>query len=132
MKYLVDTSVWSLALRKDGPASHTAVEKLALFLEEHQEVVIIGVILQEILQGFRQEATFVKVASYFDSFPLLDLRRDDFITAAKIRRTATTKGLSLSTPDCQIAAAAIEHQCHLLTTDKDFEHLSRWVPLKLG
>ena len=68
MKYLVDTSVWSLALRKNGPASHVAIDKLTLLLEEHQDIVMIGVILQEILQGFRQEATFIKVASYLILF----------------------------------------------------------------
>lgn len=131
MTVLVDTSVWSLSLRKDGPAKHPAVEKLQTLLLEAQDIVLIGIILQEILQGFRQEGTFTKVTTYLDAFPLLPLDRSDFVAAAKLRHQAAAKGVTLSTPDCQIAAAAINHHCHLLTTDKDFSKLARWVPLQL-
>ena len=44
---------------------------------------------------------------------------------------AAAQGLTLSTPDCQIAAAAIQHQCTLLTTDKEFSNLAQLVPLEL-
>ncbi len=131
MTVLVDTSVWSLSLRKDGPAKHPAVEKLQTLILDTQNIVLAGIILQEILQGFRQEETFTMVISYFKAFPLLPLNRDDFIAAAKLRRQAMTKGLTLSTPDCQIAAAAINHKCHLLTTDKDFSSIAIWAPLQL-
>ncbi len=131
MTVLVDTSVWSLSLRKDGPANHPAVETLQNLLLDTQDVVLIGIILQEILQGFRQEKTFTKVASYFQAFPLLPLSRDDYVAAAKFRHDAATKGHTLSTPDCQVAAAAINHHCHLLTTDKDFSDIAKWAPLKL-
>ena len=132
MTIIVDTSVWSLALRKNGPANHPAVKKLQSLLVDTQSIVLIGIILQEILQGFRQEDTFKKATSHFDPFPLLTLDRSDFVAAAKLRRYAASKGLSLSTPDCQIAAATIEHHCHLLTTDKDFIRLAQLVPLQLA
>ena len=131
MTVLVDTSVWSLALRKDGPADHPAVKKLQSFLLDTQNIVLIGIILQEILQGFKHEGTFTKVTSYLDAFPLLSLNRSDFVAAAKLRRQAASQGLILSTPDCQIAAAAIQHHCTLLTTDKDFSNLAQLVPLQL-
>ena len=131
MTVLVDTSVWSLSLRKDGPAKHPAVEKLQALILDTQHVVLTGIILQEILQGFRQEGTFTTVLAYFEAFPLLSLTRHDFIAAATLRRQATTKGLTLSTPDCQIAAAAINHICHLLTTDNDFSSIAKWAPLQL-
>ncbi len=132
MTVLVDTSVWSLSLRKDGPANHPAVKKLQSLLVDAQNIVLIGIILQEILQGFTHEGTFSKVTTYFDAFPLLPLSRNDFVAAAKLRRQAAAQGLTLSTPDCQIAAAAIQHHCHLLTTDKDFSHLAEVVPLQLA
>ncbi|MCA9470878.1 MAG: PIN domain-containing protein [Nitrospirales bacterium] len=131
MTILVDTSVWSLALRKDGPADHLAVKKLQSLLLEMQDIVLIGIILQEILQGFRQENTFTKVSSYLNAFPLLPLNRSDYVAAAKLRRQATAKGLTLSTPDCQIASVAINHQCRLLTTDKDFSNIAKWALLQL-
>ncbi len=131
MTILVDTSVWSLSLRKDGPANHPAVEKLQRLILDAQNIVLLGIILQEILQGFKQAGTFSKVNSYLDAFPLLTLNRSDFVAAAQLRRQATAKGVALSTPDCQIAAAAINHQCHLLTTDHDFSNIAHWAPLQL-
>jgi uncharacterized protein (DUF433 family) len=53
MRVLVDTSVWSLALRKKGPSAHSTVEKLTSLLQEDEDVVLTGMILQEILQAFR-------------------------------------------------------------------------------
>ena len=132
MTVLVDTSVWTLSLRKDGPANHPAVKKLQRLLVDTQNIVLIGIILQEILQGFKHEGTFSKVTTYLDAFPLLPLSRNDFVAAAKLRRQAAAQGLTLSTPDCQIAAAAIQHHCHLLTTDKDFSNLAQVVPLQLA
>ena len=87
--------------------------------------------MQEILQGLKHEGTFTKVITYLDAFPLLSLNRSDFVAAAKLRRQAAAQGLTLSTPDCQIAAAAIQHHCTLLTTDKDFSNLAQLVPLQL-
>ena len=131
MTILVDTSVWSLSLRKDGPASLPAVKKLERLLLDAQNIGLMGIILQEILQGFKQESTFTKVTTYLDAFPLLPLNRSDFVAAAKLRRQAAAKGITLSIPDCQIAAVAINHQCHLLTTDKDFLPIAKWAPLQL-
>jgi len=131
MTVLVDTSVWALSLRKGGPANHPTVKALQSLLIDAQNIVLIGIILQEILQGFKQEKTFSQVITYLDAFPLLPLNRGDFIAAASLRRQAASKGLTLSTPDCQIAAAAINHDCHLLTTDKDFAQMAQWAPLQL-
>lgn len=131
MTVLVDTSVWSLSLRKDGPANHPAGIKLQSLLLDTQDIVLTGIILQEILQVLRQEGTFKKVTAYFEAFPLLPLTRINFVAAANLHRQARTKGLRLSTPDCQIAAAAMNHDCHLLTTDKDFLSIAKWTPLQL-
>ena len=132
MTVLVDTSVWSLSLRKDSPANHPAVKKLQSLLVDTQNIVLIGIILQEILQGFKHEGTFSKVKTYLDAFPLLTVSRTDYVAAANLRRQAAAEGLTLSTPDCQIAAVAIQHHCHLLTTDKDFSNLAQVVPLQLA
>ena len=80
---------------------------------------------------FKEEKTFRQVTTYLDAFPLLSLNRSDYVAAAKLRRQAAAQGLSLSTPDCQITSAAINHQCYLLTTNKDFAHMAQWAPLQL-
>ena len=61
---LVDTSVWSLALRKKGPADHPDVTRLAQLLRDGEDVYLTGTILQEILQAFRSESVFRRVARY--------------------------------------------------------------------
>lgn len=83
-----------------------------------------GIILQEIPQGFKHEGTFSKVMTYFDAFPLLTVSRTDYIAAANLRRQAAAEGLTLSTSNCQIAAVALQYHCHLLTIDKDFSNLT--------
>lgn len=97
MTVLVDTSVWSLSLRKDGPANHPAVKNFQTLLLEAQNIVFIEIILQKILQGFGQDATFSEVSTYLDTSLLLSLNRSDFIAAAKLRRQAAAHGLTLST-----------------------------------
>jgi predicted nucleic acid-binding protein len=131
MRVLVDTSVWSLALRKKGPADHPTVEKLTSLLDGNQQVVTCGIILQEILQAFRSESTFKKIERHFEPVPLLSMERHDYILAARIKRSCADKGITASTVDCQIAAAAIGHDCHLLTADNDFKRISKVSKLKL-
>lgn len=131
MRTLVDTSVWSLAFRKQGPAQHPAVIQLATLIEEEEEIVLIGLIIQEILQAFRNEPTVEKVTAYLGVFPIIKLERMDFIEAARLFRRRRAKGFTVATPDCQIAAAAISYDCSLLTTDQDFHRLTTLCPLQL-
>jgi len=132
MRVLVDTSVWSLAMRRNGPSAHPAVEKLTSLLQENEDVVLAGPILQEILQAFRSDSSFRRVARFLEPFPLLDLNRRDFIAAASLHRNCASTGVSVSTVDCQIAIAAIRHDCLLLSADKDFVRIARLSALKLA
>jgi len=132
MSVLVDTSVWSLALRKKGPADHPAVKKLTALLESHEDLVLVGIVQQEILQAFRSESTFRRVATHLESFPLLPMERADYVAAARIHRRCASKGVTASTVDCLIAAACIRHKAILLTTDKDFEQIASHSGLRLA
>ena len=131
MRVLVDTSVWSLALRRSGPTDHPAVRKLSTLLLDNEDVVLIGVVLQEMLQAFRDEATVRKVSAHLEPFPMLPLSREDFAAAAALYRRCASRGVSASTIDCLIATAAINHDCLLLTADRDFERLAGHSPLRL-
>ncbi len=128
---LVDTSVWSLSLRKRGPADHPAVRQLTTDLQEDRDVVLTGLILQEILQAFRNDVTFKRLVDYFEGFPLLEIQRADYISAARLHRRCASRGIVASTADCLIAAAALAYGCSLLTTDKDFELMAGVSELKL-
>ena len=66
MRILVDTSVWSLALRRGGPAEHPAVSKLHRYLDTGEDLFLTVLILQEILQAFRSEKVASQIADYFE------------------------------------------------------------------
>lgn len=128
---LVDTSVWSLALGRDRPAPCREVDVLSAAIDR-AEACLTGAILQEVLQGFPDTSRTRRLAEYLAPFPLLPLHRGDYIYAAEIRKKCRAKGVALTTIDAQIAAAAIDHSCTLLTADADFTSIARLFPLRLA
>jgi predicted nucleic acid-binding protein len=70
------------------------------------------------------------VADHLEPFPLLVAEAESCLAAARLHRRCKERGLGASTIDCHVAAAAIENDCHLLTTDRDFERISRISPLQ--
>ena len=130
MRVLIDTSVWSLALRKRGPADHAQVAKLRELVGQEQ-LAITATILQEVLQTYRDDETVTEVSKQLESYPLLELDRDTSIEAARLFRRCAAKRIAASTIDCQIAAAALRHDYLLLSADADFGHIARICDLHL-
>lgn len=130
MRVLVDTSVWSLALARRKVVRDSAVERLARAIGDG-EVVLLGVVVQEVLQAFRSAREAARVADALAPFPLLQLSRSDYVESASVFRRCRSVGISVSTIDCQIAAAAAANRCALLTTDADFQRIAEHYPLKL-
>lgn len=78
MNLVVDTSVWSLLLRrKNHDHNHPLVQKLKSCLEQQDGIFLVGTILQEILDGVRNEEQFIKLTEYFSVFPLLEVDNQD-------------------------------------------------------
>ena len=48
----MDTSVWSLALRRDAPPDVAEVRRLKDALSADEPVLSTGIVLQELLQGY--------------------------------------------------------------------------------
>jgi predicted nucleic acid-binding protein len=130
VKILVDTSVWSLALACRRRVDSAALDRLTRAIEDG-DVVLLGVILQEILQAFRSERELGRAAKALAAFPLLQLSRSDYVEGARVFRRCRNAGLSPSTTDCQIAAAAAANRCAILTTDDDFKLIAERYPLEL-
>jgi len=130
MKVLVDTSVWSMALRRNIPTDDPRIETLGELLKQEQ-VVLCGIILQEILQGIRDDKRFRLISDYLQAVPLIDLAWSDFIEAARIWNLCRSNGVQASTVDCQIASVCVRYGCALLTADQDFQHIARYCPLQL-
>lgn len=131
MTLLVDTSVWSLALRRDAEATEPEVHQLKDALLGSQVVVTTGLILQELLQGFLGPKAQSQIVERFAALPLLQPDRDDHIGAAALRNTCRQAGIQLGTIDALLAQLCIRHDLTLLTTDKDFTHAAKRCPLRV-
>ena len=131
MKILVDTSVWSLALRRRAPSNQPEALRLAELIQSGQTIYLLGIILQEILSGIRHTEQFAKLRVRLEPFPLISLDRDDFVHAAELSCLCRKQGIQAGTIDCLIAGAAIRHGCKLFTSDNDFLRISSVTPLQL-
>ena len=132
MSLFVDTSVWSLAMRRDGEAEHRAVRFLSDALTHGKDVLATGLVLQELLQGFRGPKARQAIIERFAALPLLAPSRHDHIEAAELRNRCRRKGVQAGTIDALVAQLCLRHELSLLTTDQDFEHIARIVPLQLA
>lgn len=131
MTLLVDTSVWSLALRRDAPLDSPQVEALRDALGGSDLVVTTGLILQELLQGFLPDRARAGIVERFANMPLVPPTREDHIAAAALRTTCRRAGVQAGTVDALIAQLCIGHDLTLLTSDRDFEYIARHTPLRV-
>lgn len=132
MSILVDTSVWSLALRRDKPSSSKEVKKLVSALESGVEVYVTGIILQELLQGFSGASAQDAIVQRFSAMPFVVPETRDHIEAAQIRNRCRRRGVQVGTIDALIAQLSIRYELELLTTDKDFRHMAKTVEIRFA
>jgi predicted nucleic acid-binding protein len=126
----VDTSVWSLAFRRDAPSA-PEVDQLQRCLAGGDTVVSTGLVLQELLQGFRGPKAADRIIQRFSLLPTLLPELDDHIEAARLRNHCRRKGVQVGTIDALIAQLCIRYDLLLLTRDDDFQHMARHTPLTL-
>ena len=131
MDLFVDTSVWSLALRRDVAADEPAIERLRHALEAGEGVFTTGLVMQELLQGIRGPKAREAIVERFSALPLLVPDRVDHIEAAEIRNTCRRSGVQIGTIDALLAHLCRRHDLIMLTTDRDFESMARHVDLRL-
>lgn len=132
MKIIVDTSVWSLALRRPAPAKQPKVQKLEELIQIGEGITLLGIIVTELLQGVRDKGRFQELKGALEPFPLIEPSRDNYLFAADLANRCLAKGIQASTIDFLIAATAIQHEASLMTTDQDFDHMALVAPeLKL-
>ena len=131
MTLLVDTSVWSLALRRDAEAVEPEVQELKDALFGAEVVVVTGLVLQELLQGFSGAKAHTQIIERFSALPLLQPDREDHIAAARLRIACRQAGVQIGTIDALLAQLAIRHDLTLLTTDKDFTHAAKHCALRV-
>lgn len=131
MTLLVDTSVWSLALRRDRPADGPELRALSEALAGADAVVTTGLVLQELLQGFNGPRAAEAIVERFVALPLISPDRQDHVAAAEVRNTCRRAGVQIGTIDALLIQLCGRHELTLLSTDQDFAHATQWVPFKL-
>jgi hypothetical protein len=125
--YLVDTSVWIEVFRR--PARLT-LEEVVPF----DEIVTCLPVLQEVLQGFREERAFQKARTAFEALPIVEspLAASVFHEAVALYRGARRSGITIrSSVDCLVAACALRHDLTVLHRDRDYGHLAEVSALRV-
>jgi predicted nucleic acid-binding protein len=123
---LVDTSVWIEIFRKPARLKLDAVADL-------DEIVTALPIVQEVLQGFADEAAFRTARDAMLALPVAEspLTVDRFVEAAQLYRAARRAGLTIRwSTDCLIAACAIRHDAIVAHVDRDYDHIAKVSPLR--
>jgi predicted nucleic acid-binding protein len=132
MNVLVDTSVWSLALRRKNE-SLRGNEKL--FVAELTELIregrarVIGLVRQELLSGIKTAEQFEKLRDYLRFFPDAAVDMSDYESAAEAGNRCRAKGVVVSIVDILLCAVAMKREWSIFTTDPDFMNYSKVLPV---
>ncbi len=129
MKVLVDTSVWSATLRRRSSAPRSTVSLELASLIEDSRVVMIGPVRQELLSGLKERAQFERLREHLRAFPDVELGTHDYEEAAALCDKCRQKGIQGSNTDFLICAVAIRHEFSIFTTDGDFKHYAKVLPI---
>jgi predicted nucleic acid-binding protein len=131
LSLFVDTSVWSLLLRRDRPADIREVRALVQAIEAGERIVTTGLVLQELLQGFAGPKARDQIVERFAAFPLLVPDREDHVAAAELRTVCRKRGVQVGTIDALLAQLCVRHELTLLSSDRDFELVAAHCPLRI-
>jgi hypothetical protein len=130
MKVLVDTCVWSQLLRKAAKENDPIVLELNELIKEYR-VQMIGPIRQELLSGIKTNKQFLLLKKHLRSFSDLEIKTEDYETAAQMSNACRRKGVQGSHIDFLICAVADRYDLAIFTIDADFELYRRYIPVKL-
>lgn len=134
MTTLVDTSVWSLALRRRTStlsASEQSVVTLWKKLAENQQAALIGIVRQEILSGIKSSKSFETLAVYLNDMPYLQVGLAEHDLAARFYNDCRAKGIAPGAIDMLICAVSAQANCAILTVDKDFDRYAKVLPISV-
>lgn len=130
MNILVDTCVWSLALRRRRTTHAAEVSELTKLIREGR-VSLLGVVRQELLSGLPDERQYLTLRDHLRAFPDVALEPADHEEAAAFFNRCRARGVQGSNTDFLICAVATRRKLGILTTDADFDHFAEFLPIHL-
>ena len=134
MNVIVDTSVWSLSLRRKpedlNSAERSITNELAELIKEGR-AVILGVIRQDLLSGIRMDEQYEKLKTFLRGFPDEPIEIADHEAAAKASNYCRGRGVTLHIVDVLICAVASRSNSAIFTTDPDFQNYAKLLSVRL-
>jgi predicted nucleic acid-binding protein len=127
---LVDTAVWSLALRRQRTASNEIVTELVKLIRDGR-VLMLGAIRQEILSGIRSAPQFEMLRERLRDFPDLELDAADYEEGAACFNRCRSRGIQGSNTDFLMCSVALRYDVPIFTTDKDFSNYGPILGVRL-
>jgi predicted nucleic acid-binding protein len=134
MIVVVDTPVWSLALRRsasDLNAAQSAHKQELAELVREGRVRLLGPVRQEVLSGIRDTAQFQRLREHLRAFPDEPLTTEDYEEAAAYGNRCRRAGIAGSAIDFLLCAAAARRKAAIFTTDNDFGRLVKHLSVQL-
>ena len=131
MSVIIDTSVWSQFLRRRDPEDPLAVEMVSDLIVRG-EAILAGIVKQELLSGIRESERFKKLLNALSHFEPLLASDDDHVLAGRYFSKCRSAGVQGSFSDFLICAQATNNQMTILSSDGDFIHYSKHIPIILA
>jgi predicted nucleic acid-binding protein len=134
MPVLVDTTVWSLALRRRrkvlDPAERADLLRLGDLIDLNQ-AFLTDIVCYELLCGITSASLFQQTKEYLEELPRLSTGFDEMQLAAQCFTTCAQAGIATATADLLICAVAIANMLPVYTADRDFARYAKVLPVRL-
>ena len=134
MNILVDTSVWSLALRRKSASLNTTEKFIVAELSElirEGRARLIGLVRQELLSGIKTTEHYERLRLHLRSFPDEPIDTSDHEEAAKAGNRCRGKGIVVSIVDILLCSLAIKREWAIFTTDPNFTNYAKVLPISI-
>jgi predicted nucleic acid-binding protein len=131
MKVIVDTCVWSLALRRNKPSASAEVRLLQELVQDGR-VAMLGPIRQELLSGVKAPAQFRNLAEALSAFSDEELSMEDYVEAARCFNRCRSRGVQGSNTDFLLCSVSLRTGFPILTTDDDFGHFKKVLRVRIA
>ncbi len=129
--FVIDTSVWSRALRRRRQAVEESPEAALVrrLVLDNEPISIPGIVLQELLSGIKTRKEFDRLRRVLEPFSVVLATKEHHVLAAELCNTCKSAGLNVSPTDVLIAATAIHCKGVLVTGDNDFRRMAEYIDL---
>jgi predicted nucleic acid-binding protein len=131
VKVLVDTPIWSLALRRKHRPENASIQMELASLIADGRVAMLGAIRQELLSGIKERPQFDRLRENLRGFPDIEVTSEDYEEAAAFFNQCRAKGIQGSNTDFLICAVAVRKEFAIFTTDADFANFAKVLRIEM-